>query len=69
MRNIEDVMAEEVKVFLKWSSPPYALRVIWALKLKGIEYDTVHEDLTIKSPLLLQIQSCLQEGSCSCPQW
>nr|WQA41637.1 glutathione S-transferase [Salix lindleyana] len=46
-------MAEEVKVFSTWSSP-FALRIIWALKLKGVEFDTVHEDITNKSPLLLQ---------------
>ncbi|CAL5382402.1 unnamed protein product [Camellia sinensis] len=47
-------MAEELKVFRTWSSP-FALRIIWALKLKGIEeYETIFEDITNKSPLLLQ---------------
>lgn len=46
-------MAEEVKVFDTWASP-YGLRVVWALKFKGIEFDTVFEDLKNKSPLLLE---------------
>ncbi|CAL5380827.1 unnamed protein product [Camellia sinensis] len=47
-------MTEELKVFRTWSSP-FALRIIWALKLKGIEeYETIFEDITNKSPLLLQ---------------
>ncbi|XP_057499807.1 glutathione transferase GST 23-like [Actinidia eriantha] len=45
-------MAEEVKVFRTWSSR-FALRVIWALQLKGVEYETLFEDITNKSPLLL----------------
>ncbi|XP_065869900.1 glutathione transferase GST 23-like [Euphorbia lathyris] len=46
-------MEEKVKVFRTWSSP-FPLRVIWALKLKEIEYDTVFEDLSDKSSMLQQ---------------
>jgi glutathione S-transferase len=43
----------ELKLFRTWSSP-FALRVVWALDLKGIQYDTIFEDLSNKSSLLLQ---------------
>ncbi|XP_059651014.1 glutathione transferase GST 23-like [Cornus florida] len=46
-------MEEEVKLFRTWSSP-FALRIVWALKLKGIEYETIFEDIANKTPLLLQ---------------
>ncbi|XP_062157032.1 glutathione transferase GST 23-like [Alnus glutinosa] len=46
-------MAEELKVFRTWSSP-FALRVVWALQLKGVPFETIYEDLSNKSSLLLQ---------------
>ena len=49
----QNIMAEEVKLFRTWSSP-FALRIVWALKIKGVEYETIFEDLSDKSPSLLQ---------------
>ena len=46
-------MAEELKLFRTWSSV-FALRIVWALKIKGVEYETIFEDLSNKSPSLLQ---------------
>lgn len=50
----EREMAEENKVTLHgfWASP-YSKRVELALKVKGIPYEYVEEDLKNKSPLLL----------------
>ncbi|EYU26814.1 hypothetical protein ABFS82_02G131600 [Erythranthe guttata] len=43
---------EEMKLFRSWSSP-FGMRVVHALKIKGLQYETILEDLSNKSASLL----------------
>lgn len=66
-------MAEkDVKLYMTWSSP-FSLRVELALKMKGVEYETISEDLKSKSadlrrynPVYQKIPVLLHGGDAVC---
>ncbi|KAL6958206.1 Glutathione S-transferase U1, partial [Sarracenia purpurea var. burkii] len=53
---------EEVKL-LGFLMSPIVKRMEWALKLKGVEYEYVEEDIFNKSPMLLELHPAHKEVS------
>lgn len=59
---------EEVKLLGFWVSPA-VFRIRWALKLKGVDYEYVEENIWGDKSNLLELQSSLQQGTSTHSQW